>query len=212
MGAITQAFEEGIARYLGLNDRHVLATNTGTSALHLGLLAAGVGPGRRGDHAGLQLRGRSPGDRGHRRRAGAVRRRRRHAGTRPRQGRRPSSARARRRSSRCTSAAWRGRVKDLYALAERRRLRIVEDATHAFGTRVDGRPIGSFGDVTCFSLRSGQGHHLDRRRGGHRRRRRAPSSGCATGAFSASTARRWRATRTAGRGSTTSSPRGSAIT
>ena len=29
-----------------------------------------------------------------------------------------------------------GRVKDLYALAERHHLRIVEDATHAFGTRV----------------------------------------------------------------------------
>ena len=45
-----------------------------------------------------------------------------------------------------------GRVKELYAVAERHRLRIVEDATHAFGTRVDGRPIGSFGDVTCFSF------------------------------------------------------------
>jgi dTDP-4-amino-4,6-dideoxygalactose transaminase len=45
-----------------------------------------------------------------------------------------------------------GRVKELFALAERHRVRIVEDATHAFGTRVDGRPIGSFGDVTCFSF------------------------------------------------------------
>ena len=45
MGAITQAFEDGIARFLGLEGRYVLATNTGTSALHLGLLAAGVGPG-----------------------------------------------------------------------------------------------------------------------------------------------------------------------
>src|SRR5262245_1632958 len=45
MGTTTQIFEQGIARYLGLHDRHVLATNTGTSALHLGLLAAGVGPG-----------------------------------------------------------------------------------------------------------------------------------------------------------------------
>ena len=45
MGAATQAFEEGLARFLGLNGRYVLATNTGTSALHLGLLAAGVGAG-----------------------------------------------------------------------------------------------------------------------------------------------------------------------
>jgi hypothetical protein len=45
MGAITQSFEEGLAAFLELRDRHVLATNTGTSALHLGLLAAGVGEG-----------------------------------------------------------------------------------------------------------------------------------------------------------------------
>src|SRR5574341_1221113 len=45
MGAITQAFEQEVARFLGLERRWVLATNTGTSALHLALLAAGVGPG-----------------------------------------------------------------------------------------------------------------------------------------------------------------------
>ena len=31
-------------------------------------------------------------------------------------------------------------------------MRVVEDATHAFGSRADGRMIGSFGDVTCFSF------------------------------------------------------------
>ena len=45
MGAVTQAFEDGLARFLGLDARYVLATNTGTSALHLGLLAAGVSRG-----------------------------------------------------------------------------------------------------------------------------------------------------------------------
>jgi dTDP-4-amino-4,6-dideoxygalactose transaminase len=43
-------------------------------------------------------------------------------------------------------------LKALYRLAERKGIRIVEDATHAFGSRVDGRRIGSFGDVTCFSF------------------------------------------------------------
>ena len=32
MGTITQSFEEGLARFLGLDGRFVLATNTGTSA------------------------------------------------------------------------------------------------------------------------------------------------------------------------------------
>ena len=151
MGAITQAFEEGLARFLGLQGRHVLATNTGTSALHLGLLAAGVGPGDEvitpafnfvADHQAIALTGAAPvlcdvddatlgldPDK-----AGAL------VGPR-------------------TKAivplhfgGVAGRVKELYALAERRGLRIVEDATHAFGTRVDGRALGSFGDVTCFSF------------------------------------------------------------
>ena len=42
----------GIARYLGARrDRHVLATNTGTLGVHLGLLGCRRGTGRRGDHA-----------------------------------------------------------------------------------------------------------------------------------------------------------------
>ena len=45
MGASTQEFEERIAQYLGLEGRYVVATNTGTSALHIALRAAGVGPG-----------------------------------------------------------------------------------------------------------------------------------------------------------------------
>jgi dTDP-4-amino-4,6-dideoxygalactose transaminase len=40
----------------------------------------------------------------------------------------------------------------LLALARERGLRIVEDAAHAIGTRDRGRPIGSFGDITCFSF------------------------------------------------------------
>ena len=40
----------------------------------------------------------------------------------------------------------------LLAIAGRHRLRIVEDAAHAIGTRHRGRPIGSFGDVAVFSF------------------------------------------------------------
>jgi dTDP-4-amino-4,6-dideoxygalactose transaminase len=40
----------------------------------------------------------------------------------------------------------------LLAIAARQRLRIVEDAAHAIGTRYRGRPIGSFGDVAVFSF------------------------------------------------------------
>jgi dTDP-4-amino-4,6-dideoxygalactose transaminase len=151
MGAVTQAFEEGIARFLGLQGRYVLATNTGTSALHLGLLAAGAGPGDEvitpafnfvADHQAIVATGAAPvlcdideatlgldPDRvealiGPRTKAIVPL----HFG------------------------GVAGRLKELYALAERRGIRIVEDATHAFGTRTDGRAIGAFGDVTCFSF------------------------------------------------------------
>ena len=45
MGAFTMQFEEEIGRYLGLQDRYVITTNTGTSALHIALQIAGCGQG-----------------------------------------------------------------------------------------------------------------------------------------------------------------------
>ena len=40
----------------------------------------------------------------------------------------------------------------VYALARRRGLRVIEDAAHAIGTRWQGKRIGSFGDMVCFSF------------------------------------------------------------
>ncbi|MDD5435920.1 MAG: DegT/DnrJ/EryC1/StrS family aminotransferase [Candidatus Omnitrophica bacterium] len=37
-------------------------------------------------------------------------------------------------------------------IAGKNRVRVVEDAAHAFGSSYKGRRIGSFGDVTCFSF------------------------------------------------------------
>ncbi|MFQ5700425.1 MAG: DegT/DnrJ/EryC1/StrS family aminotransferase [Acidobacteriota bacterium] len=37
-------------------------------------------------------------------------------------------------------------------IAKRRHLRVVEDAAHAFGATCRGKPIGSAGDMTCFSF------------------------------------------------------------
>ena len=151
MGAITQAFEEGLARFLELEGRYVLATNTGTSALHLGLLAAGVGPGDEvitpafnfvADHQAIVATGATPvfcdvDD--------------------ATLGLDPDKAAA--LVGPKTKAVLPlhfgglpGRIEALYAMAERHCLRVVEDATHAFGSRVGGRRLGSFGDVTCFSF------------------------------------------------------------
>ena len=40
----------------------------------------------------------------------------------------------------------------LYDIANRHNLRVIEDAAHAIGTSYQGRRIGSFGDLVCFSF------------------------------------------------------------
>jgi dTDP-4-amino-4,6-dideoxygalactose transaminase len=40
----------------------------------------------------------------------------------------------------------------LYRIADRHDLRVIEDAAHAIGSRWRGRPIGSAGDLVCFSF------------------------------------------------------------
>ena len=49
---------------------------------------------------------------------------------------------------RASGQIWRASTR----LADDHGLRVVEDACHAFGTLVDGRAIGSCGDLTCFSF------------------------------------------------------------
>lgn len=41
---------------------------------------------------------------------------------------------------------------DVHAFAREHGLRVIEDAAHAFGCLHDGRKIGSFGDLVCFSF------------------------------------------------------------
>ena len=40
----------------------------------------------------------------------------------------------------------------IYLIAKKYKLRIIEDAAHAFGTIYKKRKIGSFGDISCFSF------------------------------------------------------------
>src|ERR1700712_3246013 len=43
-------------------------------------------------------------------------------------------------------------VEKIGALARRHDLKVVYDAAHAFGTRIDGTPISQFGDITMHSF------------------------------------------------------------
>lgn len=45
-----------------------------------------------------------------------------------------------------------GNLDNIYAFANRNGLRVIEDAAHAFGSTHNGRRIGSFGDIACFSF------------------------------------------------------------
>ena len=45
-----------------------------------------------------------------------------------------------------------GDLEAVYGFARRHGLRVIEDAAHAFGCTDQGRKIGSFGDLACFSF------------------------------------------------------------
>jgi len=151
MGAITKEFEQRISQYLELQGRYVVATNTGTSAFHIALRAAGIGPGDEvitpsfnyvADHQAIRMCGAEPVfcdirddnlgidvDK--------------------------AECLISERTKAIDPLHFAGIPCDLdgvYRLAQRHGLRVLEDATHAFGSRYKGRKLGSFGDITWFSF------------------------------------------------------------
>jgi dTDP-4-amino-4,6-dideoxygalactose transaminase len=151
MGPVTMEFEARVAEFLNLDTRYVVATNTGTSALHLALIIAGVGPGDEvivpsfsfaADHQMISLAGGSPvlcdvrdSDLG------------------------IDCEKAELLITPRTRAIlplhFSGIPCDqqgVFELARRHGLRVIEDACHAFGTTIDDRAIGSYGDIACFSF------------------------------------------------------------
>jgi dTDP-4-amino-4,6-dideoxygalactose transaminase len=49
-------------------------------------------------------------------------------------------------------AGWPCEMADIMDLARRRGLAVIEDCAQAHGARIDGRPVGSFGDASAFSF------------------------------------------------------------
>lgn len=45
-----------------------------------------------------------------------------------------------------------GNLDKIYKIAKKNNLRVIEDAAHAFGSNYEGKLIGSFGDIICFSF------------------------------------------------------------
>lgn len=150
MGSMTKEFEERIQAFLE-TDRIVVAVNTGTSALHIALVAAGVGPGDEvivpsfdyvADHQAIRLAGAEPVMCDIRNDDLGI-------------DVEKAELLITERTKAIIPLHFAGIACDqagVYELAGRRGLRVVEDSMHAFGTRVDGKRLGSYGDITTFSF------------------------------------------------------------
>jgi len=149
MGSITQEFESQLSEFLGA--KHVIAVNTGTSALHIALDALGIGKGDEVVVPSLTYVATIQ----------AI------VAT----GARPVfcdvdiqtlNSRASDINSRLTPRTravmpvhYGGlpcEMDEIMAIARRHGVWVVEDAAHAFGSKYKGQLVGNLGHVTCFSF------------------------------------------------------------
>jgi len=150
-GPQAEAFERALQPVMGCSN--ILAVNSGTSALELALLLAGVGPGDEvistpltcvaTNHAILH------------RSAQVV-----WADIDPDTGNiDPAAVRAAvtSRTKAIMPVHWGGdpcRLHEIGAIANEHGLQVIEDAGHALGARYQGLPIGSHSDFVCFSFQA----------------------------------------------------------
>lgn len=45
-----------------------------------------------------------------------------------------------------------GKLSEVYKIAKKNNLRVIEDAAHSFGSIYNGKKVGYYGDITCFSF------------------------------------------------------------
>jgi perosamine synthetase len=149
MGSVVKEFEDAVADFLGA--RYVVATSTGTAALHLALDSIGLKPGDEVIVPSITYVATAQAVTA----TGAV----------------PvfcdveedtlnidlsdAESKITEKTRAIVPVHYRGMPCDmdgLFKLAHDYNLRVVEDAAHAFGSYYRGRRIGSFGDLTCFSF------------------------------------------------------------
>lgn len=151
MGTNTKEFEELLSQYFELENRYVIATNTATSALHLALRAMGIGEDDEvitpsfncvADQQAIRMTRAEPvmcdileGNLG------------------------IDCEKADELISEKTKAIiplhYAGipcNQKEVYSLAKKYGLRVIEDCCHAIGTKIQGKKLGSYGDSAFFSF------------------------------------------------------------
>jgi perosamine synthetase len=149
LGANVLAFENELAEFF--HAKHVVCTNTGTTALHLALDALGI---KRGDEViapsftfvasaqAITSTGASPV----------------FCDINPDDLNidvRDAAKKITRKTKAIIPVHYRGfpcDMDEIKALAEDHDLLVIEDAAHAFGSSYKGKKIGSFNDVACFSF------------------------------------------------------------
>jgi len=151
LAARVTEFEEQIKKYLG--SKHVVATSTGTSALHLALDAVGIGEGDEvivpsltfvACFQAIVATGAVPV-------ACDVYPETLLMDTRDVQKRMTSRTKAIMPIHFCGNPCD---MDTLLDMSQRSGIRLIEDAAHAFGSTYKGKKIGSFGDISCFSFDS----------------------------------------------------------
>lgn len=148
-GPKTHLFERRFAEYTG--SAHCVATSSCTAALHLAMLAAGIGAGDEVIVPAMTF--------------GATANAVLHAGATPvfadvgEDDMNLDLEQVRRRISRRTRAVvpvhFHGRPVDcsgLRALADEHGLLVIADAAHAIEARFDGRPVAAWADLSCYSF------------------------------------------------------------
>jgi dTDP-4-amino-4,6-dideoxygalactose transaminase len=150
MGSVTQEFEQAFAAYVGA--KHAIAVTNATAALHLACVAAGLGPGDEAIVPSLTFVAT----------ANAIR----YTGATPvfadiagEQDLNISYRSIERVITSRTRAIlvmhYGGYACDMpgiLELAREHNLWVIEDAAHAVGSELDGRKLGTWGHIGCFSF------------------------------------------------------------
>ena len=150
MGEETKNFENEIKDYIG-NDRQVISVSSGTSALNLAISSLGFGPGDEiivpsityvASFQAIAACGVKPVSCDVELKTGFI-----------------SSKEAKKLITKNTKAimpvhysSQSNGIEEIYDLANKFNLRVIEDAAQAFGCEFKGKKIGSFGDIICFSF------------------------------------------------------------
>jgi len=144
-------FEKDFARYKGVYESQVAAVNSGTAALHLSMIAAGIGPGDEVITTALTFCAT----------VNAII----HAGATPvladidpvTMNIDPADIESRitKRTRAIVPVHFAGRCCEMdaiMAIAERYSLKVIEDCAHAIESEYKGKKTGTFGDFGCFSF------------------------------------------------------------